>query len=264
MRINKTTGLCALGVMSSALFLTTSQAAAQDWEWKVAPYLWGVTTSMDLYVNDNQVIGTELDFSDIVDKLDFAIQARIEGRKDKWGFFFDATWLDTGDSLTLSEAGNPALDGTDLKTDLGMALVETGGFYRPSGEAHGFDLLFGVRVISADIDIDVTVPEQPTETVSSSDTLTDGYIGARFIAPLSDHWAMSVRGDIGAGDTDLSWSATAMFAYEFGQNNNYGFLFGYRHLVLEFESTFSALGENFDSELDLTMSGPVVGFMFKF
>ena len=56
MRVNKLSGLCAAGFVIGALCLPADRAAAQDWDWMVTPYLWGTTTSADLYINDNQVI----------------------------------------------------------------------------------------------------------------------------------------------------------------------------------------------------------------
>ena len=259
MLIYKTSSMCALGFVMSATFIPAQDIAAQDWEWMVTPYVWGSGTSVDIFANDNQLIGGELDFSGLVDKIDFAGLVHVEGRKGNFGLLFDLIYMDTGDSVTLS--GRPLLpDGTIIATDARTTLIELGGFYRPSGEQHGFDLLFGARVMDMSVDLDITVPTPATERVSSSDTLTDGFLGMRYSAPLAENWFMSVRGDAGTGDSDLSWNASAIVGYTFGKNKQYDFLFGYRHFVVELKDTV----EDVRIEVDLTMSGPAIGFAFNF
>ncbi len=130
---------------------------AAEWEWVLTPYLWGSDTSVDVFVNDEPVIGGDLSFSGLIDKLDFAAQIHFEGRRGKGGFFLDTTYLDTGDSLITE--GRPLLpDGTEVRTDTKTVMVEAGGTIRPGGETHGFDLLFGVRITDTDMTIDITPP----------------------------------------------------------------------------------------------------------
>jgi len=93
-------------------------------------YLWGSDTSVDVFVNDEPVIGGDLSFSGLIDKLDFAAQIHFEGRRGKGGFFLDTTYLDTGDSLITE--GRPLLpDGTEVRTDTKTVMVEAGGTIRP-------------------------------------------------------------------------------------------------------------------------------------
>lgn len=249
------------GISVLALGAATNEAVAGEWEWTLAPYLWGSDISLDVRVNDEEVIGSDLEFSDLLDKLDFAAQVHFEGRRDKLGFFVDLTTLSTSDSLTTA-ARPPLPGGTLIETGTDMLLIETAGFYRPSGGSAGLDLLFGLRYTDLDVEIDVTLPDPPggSPRIESAETLTDGFVGLRYSAPFARNWMLLLRGDVGAGDSDLALNASAYVGYQFGQRDQFSVLGGYRYLSIEYDSTAngSAL------ELEQTMSGPALGFAFRF
>ena len=58
---------------------------------------------------------------------------------------------------------------------------------------------------------------------------------------------------------DLTLNGQAFFKYQIGQSGRYGLLLGYRYMNLEIKERV----EGVDIETDLTYSGPVFGFMFK-
>ena len=79
-------------------------------------------------------------------------------------------------------------------------------------------------------------------------------IGVRHIKPLSDKWTLSVRGDVATGDTDFSWNVAVGLGRHFGDSGTLELL--YRHLNMEAE--LGAL------DLEFTLSGPVIGYTFRF
>jgi hypothetical protein len=255
----RTSRIISLLILAGAL-VAGSPAGAQEREWLVAPYLWGADTSLDVLIRDESALGGDLSFSDLVDKLDFALQLRVETRKDTFGLIFDLTYLDTGDSFE-SEADPPLPASATISTDATMTMIEAAGFYRPSGESYGLDVLFGARVIDLGVDTEI-VPPAPLDpiTVDASASLLDGFLGLRYIAPIGKNWVFTLRGDAGAGDSDLSWNASALFGYRFGENGKYNVLLGYRHFSVEYEESDQGL----PIEVDVTMSGPQVAFAFVF
>jgi hypothetical protein len=212
-------------------------------------------------VNDEPVIGADVGFSDLLDKLDFAAQGHFEGRRGKAGFLLDLTYLSLSDSGTTGPRP-PLPGGTTVDTDVDTTLFEAAGFYRPLGESHGLDLLLGVRVMDFEQTLDIALPSPSTVStrVDVSETYTDGFAGLRYRAPLSANWSLVLRGDVGAGDTEFTWNAVATAAYGFGATGRNTLLFGYRHLEIELEGSDSAA----DVETELTMSGPIAGFAFRF
>lgn len=259
MNITRKISLIVVGLLIVGLSAVPAQA--DEWEWMVVPYLWGETTSLDVHANDDPIIGGEMTFSDLLDKLEFAFQIHFEGRRGKGGFFADYTTLSLSDLTTL-EANPPFPGGTQVDSEVDVVLFEAAGFYRPSGEAHGVDWLLGVRVVDLDMVLDITLPppavQQPR--VGVGETFTDGFAGVRYSTPLGENWNIALRGDIGAGDSELTWNASAYFGWQFGQRDQFSLLFGYRHLDMEFETT----GNNIQVTTDMVMSGPAAGFGFLF
>jgi hypothetical protein len=258
----KTPGITAVALLICGLATVPSSANAAEWQWALVPYVWGTAIGADVYVNDDPIIGADIGFDDILDKTDFAAQLHFEGQRGKAGFFMDVTYLNLGSSQTTS-ARPPLPGGTQVGSDLRTTLFEAAGFYRLSGDTHGLDLLFGARVIDLDLTVDFALPPPLTGTrrIATSETLTDGFAGLRYSTPFAERWMFTGRADVGAGDSDLSWSASAYLGYAVGKQRRNLILFGYRHLALEFKGT---TGGGQRVETDMTMSGPAAGFAFRF
>jgi len=247
-------------LMTIVLLGASGPSLADDREWIVTPYLWGADTSLDMLVRDDPVFSGDLDFSDLVDKLDFAFQIHVETRKDGLGFFFDGTLLETSDDIQ-SSAAPPLPGSTTIDTGAEVTILEAGGFYRPSGQPYGFDMMLGVRSIDLDIDVTLTPPSPlDARVIDGSASLVDGFIGLRYSAPLGGNWVVSLRGDVGAGDSDLTYNLSGLLGYGFGADDRYTLLFGYRHFTVEYEESDGG----FPIEVDMTMSGPELGFAFRF
>jgi hypothetical protein len=141
------------------LTIFANAAHANNWEWAFTPHLWASDITADVSINDEPVIGADVSFSDVLDSLEFAAQLHFEGRRGKGGFLFDVTFMNLGDTRT--GVAHPPLSGdTTVRADLKQTLVEAGGFYRLSEEARGLDILFGVRVIDYEMDLDITLPHR--------------------------------------------------------------------------------------------------------
>ena len=75
---------------------------------------------------------------------------------------------------------------------------------------------------------------------------------------LTDGISLRLRGDIGAGGSDLTWSALA--GIEFRLNQTASFEFGYRALDTDY-----ATGSGPDRfEYDVLLHGPYVGLTLSF
>jgi len=77
---------------------------------------------------------------------------------------------------------------------------------------------------------------------------------ARATAQLSDRWGLMLRGDGSFGDSEGGYNASAIFQYHTGGGL---WALGYRYMSVE-------LGTGSGESLDLTLSGPIVGYVFKF
>lgn len=261
MHIIRTLSLSTMSLLLGGLTVVLP-ASAEDWNWSVVPYAWATDIGLDLFVNDDPVVGADISFSDLMEKRDAAMQLHFEGQRGRGGFFFDVTYLGVS-SAQATGARPPLPGGTQIESELDSTLAEAGGFYRLSGDTQGLDLIFGARMLDLDITVDFALPPPLTGTqrLSGGDTLMDGFAGLRFSTSFAERWEFMARGDLGAGDSDLAWNASAYFGYAVGKEPQNLILFGYRHLQLEFEES-SGGGQGV--ETDLTFSGPAIGFAFRF
>jgi hypothetical protein len=235
------------------LSLTTpSLSAAQEAEWLVAPYLW----FSDVTLDQSSGASGGISASDLLDKTDSAGMIRVEAARNRWGFTVDYVWVAVSDNATIPL---PLPLGTNVIAELDVSMVELGGFFRPSGEDRGVDYLFGLRNINVDKTLLATpVGGGPTQRFDGDSDFTDVYAGARYLHRFNNNWDLNLRGDYSFGDSEGTWNLLASVGYRF--NQHFALNLGYRHLAIEFEDNVSGGVETTDIEL----SGPVLGFLFRF
>lgn len=256
----------AVAVLSLCLWLPASESEAKgDWEWTLVPYLWASDIGMEVKIAGEPALDTDVAFGDLLDKVELAFTVHFEGRKSKGGFLLDITAIGLSNEVTLSGgSGSPAPpDGTVVKADIDLAIVEVGGFYRPRGEKTGLDILFGIRYIGFDQEIDITLPfppDMPINTkVESAPSLTDGFIGLRYSGTMGKKWGYAIRGDIATGGTEQTLNGIIGFSYQIGKSGRYALRLGYRYMTMEIEEDEGPA----KIETDMTMSGVYAGFVFQ-
>jgi len=224
-----------------------TSAFADDWEWSVTPYGWAINVDLDTGVD--QPSGSTVDFSDLVDNLDFAGQLHLEGRKNRFGFLVDFTNLQLSDRTSQGQF--------ELDTDTTVSLLEAAAIFSLADGTPRTEVLLGVRSLKLDLKVKLesSGPLGFTQRVSEDVTLTDIMAGIRYVAPLSDKWTVVVRGDVATGDTDFTWNASAIVGYQIGKSST--LQFGYRYLNIEFD-------EQGPLDPEMTISGPEVGITFNF
>jgi hypothetical protein len=229
--------------------------AKKKWEWTIVTYFWAADMSVDVAIDNVPVIGEDIRAKDLIDKVEVVVPVHVEGRRGKGGGFLDLSYMELADKLSVP-------DGPSIDADLAQILLEAGGFYRLKGGDSGLDVLFGVRVFEVDLDMDIAAPppDDLQTRVDVSETLTDGFVGLRHSGPIGKKWSYGVRGDIGAGDTDLALNGILRFVYQFGQTGKYSLSLGWRYQKFELEEEDD--GTRVDT--DIIMSGPGVGFLMRF
>lgn len=240
-------------ILTSALVAATfapKAQAASDWDWLVAPYLWAPSISTDLRTTTppNGGLASDVDFSDIIDKIEGAFEIHIEGQGEQFGVLADFTYIGLGDSRNFTRFNS--------KSDLDSILLDAAVVWSPgAGSYAGWELFGGLRYIDIDgsLRLDPVNPAIPSTTIDFGDSYTDFLLGTRYLWKLSDRWGMALRADTSFGDTEGTWSASATASYA---TTHGAWLFGYRHMSVEFETG--------SSNTDLILSGLQVGYGFKF
>ena len=82
---------CSL--LGGALISTVSMSPAQAWDNDLTIYAWGAGITGKATLNGQTVPTgpTEVDFEDILEKLEMAFMGHYEGMADTWGFGVDLT-----------------------------------------------------------------------------------------------------------------------------------------------------------------------------
>lgn len=210
--------------------------AAEPWSFHLTPYVWAAGMDGTIGVAGRD-LSVDASFSDLVDFVDTGGAIRFEARKGRWGGFADYFAVTLEDDQTLPI-------GT-IRTESKQRIVEAGATYRI---ADRIELLGGLRYQSLENDIDFPLIGRR----SSDDSWTDGFVGARWTPVASDKWAVWLRGDIGAGQSDVTWLASAGAGYRF--NKTVGALIAYRHLQTDYEDG--------DFKWDIAQTGLGVGIDF--
>lgn len=230
-----------------ALCAPASFAASDDsgWTWTATPYIWATSIKADF--NDSAPVSDPSpDFSDIMDKFDGGFLGHLEAQSDRWGMYADIIYLGLADTR---DRPNFSID-----ADLDSTIFEVAGVWSPDETRYqGFEVIGGIRYFDVELKLDAN-PVNPSLTGRNTGFdkgFTDALIGARYTVPLSDTWALSMRGDASFGDTEGSWSASGLLRWKLGSG---ALVFGYRYLDVE-------LKPGADS-FDLTLYGPEIGYAF--
>jgi len=253
-------------VFSAGFFVLPKQSVAADLEWTIAPYLWASDVGLDITVNNDPVIGTNVPFNDLVDKLDGAFMLHLEMKGDRFGTMFDSIYIKLADNAVVPVGpGGPILGDVLVSTDLTLTLYEFAAFYRFGSNAPGssaFDILAGVRQVDIDQNLAIVLPGPGMTPVGASIDIseTDFIIGGRLAGSFNDRWSYRIRADYGSGGTEGTINALAAVGYTFGQTGLFSLELGYRYFDLELKK--DADGSLLES--DLTMSGPMLGLVFRF
>ena len=232
------------GALLSGCF--TGDAQAQQWQWTIAPYAWGISTRVDSRFSDAP--GGQSRFDDILDTFDGGFQLHAEGLGGAWGGFADFTYLGLSDARERS--------GFHTETDFDTRLFELAALWHPEARRDvGLDLFAGLRY--ADFDFTARLfpanPQLPVVDEHSAHTYSDLMLGARYTWALSERWRFTVRGDSSWGQTDGTWNASMVARYRMRTGE---WLFGYRYLQAD-------LGDHGDS-IHVTVDGPEIGYGFRF
>ena len=126
----------------------------------------------------------------------------------------------------------------------GWEIVDTGSTQ--------IEVVGAARYLAMDVDIKFHLEPVSEEKESDSASNWDGVVGLRGRTDLSDRWYLTYYADVGAGDSDLTWQASAGINYRFQALD---VTLGYQHLEWEFDDQLLD---------DLEMSGPALGVKFFF
>jgi opacity protein-like surface antigen len=223
---------------------------ASGWQFAVTPYLWAPMISAEIDPVQDGSVDMDTSFTDILSNLKFAFMGAFDVRHERFVMLGDIIFLHVG-----SEADGPAgfvETDVDLATFIGTAAAG----YRVVDEGPLFvDLFAGGRLTSIDAEIELAGPLQSVEEDRSKTSLAP-VVGARFRAPLGERWGLAAYGDLGGFGltSDLTWQLMGTVQYDI--SNHWRVAAGYRHVAAKIDKG--------DTDIKLTLSGPIIGFSYRF
>jgi hypothetical protein len=234
-------------LLAGILLVGASLAQAEDsdadsgWQFAIAPYLWAAD------VGGKTQAGSSIDisFDDIVDNLESALMVSFEARKNKWMILADYLYLDV--------AASKQVGPLPITMNLRSKVVHLAGGYNLYQEKSRLDLIFGVRNLDLDLGLSTVIMGTPVSG-SQSGNILDGIIGVKGQLGLSKRWYLPYYVDIGTGDSDFSWQATAGASFRAAKWVDLALV--YRHLEWD-------LGKD-KLAAELNLSGPAFGAIFRF
>ena len=225
----------------------------EGWNYRSTIYLWGANLTANLPGTDNDPVP----FYKLLDHLKMGFMGTFQARKDKWSFNLDVIYMDVQDKVSRS-FDIPQEGQVDLrvKADLkGLVMTPNVGYAIVDSDKSRVELLGGLRYL----DLSLKANLKANDTVLLDGKVSrgdwDGIIGVRATLFLNEKWYLPLYGDIGTGDSDVTWQLGAGFGYRFDKVN---VTVAYRYLKYEFDSGSNAILDN------LTMKGPALGFSFYF
>jgi hypothetical protein len=260
------THLKAAALTAALVVFVPVETDAADWEWTVAPYVWATEVGLDVAINDDPVIGASVSFKDLLKTVEATFMGHFEGQGETFGVFGDTLYLhSTKQTTTTVGPGGPLSGDVDVGVDLKMGIYELGGIYR-FGNADTdnveFNILLGARIIVADQTLEI-MPPGPASTLITRNldvSETDVLLGGRLLGKFNDKWGYNLRADVSRGGSDGTFNALAAAEYSFGETGLFSLNFGYRYMSIELKKESGGV----TTDTELSLSGPFVGFVFRF
>jgi hypothetical protein len=253
----KNIGKFALLTISLNLSVVTSQMvvaaepSADDWQQSLVLYLWLPTLDGQLKYPLDEGTSASLDASEILDALDMTFMGAYEARKDKWSFIGDVIYLNLGDDKNRDTLG---YSNVDLKLK-GWQIGLYGGYNLLQNDKSSLDLTAGIRYLGIETEAKLSSDQLPLPdlNLSRDADLWDGVIGLRGRFNINDNWYVPYYGDIGAGDSNMTWQVMGGIGYQADWGDT---LLIYRYLEWDQD----------DDELlqDLSFGGPALAVKFNF
>ncbi len=240
-----------LAILALAAALLAAPVRGAAGELNFTPYVWipGV----------NGTIGTGGGDTGLGDRVsvDFDPEYRIGGamlnfswREQRFTAFGDWTYANV---RATSPSPFGALYSEVSGQIIGNVAQVFSGYMVLEGNGMTLDAFVGGRVYGITGRLGLEPGAAAEAKLSSNEVWLDAAAGLRFNAIVARSWVAHLRGDIGAGGSNLTWQAYAAGGYQFSWG---ALLAGWRHLYVD-------KGEG-SLRLRLSLSGPVIGVNLSF
>lgn len=217
--------------------------ASDSWEYSASVYMWIAGMGGET-ANGEEI---DVDFSDILDNLEFTFMGTFGAQKGKWGLLADIIYMDLE-----SDVNTPG--GHLTNVEMKSWIITPAVTYRVmESDGANLDILAGARYLYMKTSLEFDTPA----SLSVSDGVWNGIVGVRGKYDINEKWYMQGHLDVGTGDTDMTWQAFAGVGYKY---ESFDLVAGYRYLEWSFDDGDTGGGVY----NELTVNGPIIGARFYF
>ncbi|MBS9718845.1 hypothetical protein ACFFUT_03575 [Pseudohalocynthiibacter aestuariivivens] len=212
----------------------------------VTGYLWasGLNGTESLF--GLPTVDVDLNFSDLLNSLDFAAAGVIHVRRDRFGFLGELNYVKLSGGAT--GPGGIVTGSFETKSFFALAAVT----YRAAEADWGnVDLIGGLKYFRLENTVALS---PPPVTASDSENWVDVTIGAKGRFFLSPDWSVTTWAMVGAGGSDLSWDVLGAVDYQI--NPKWSVSVGYRATGVDYTSP--------QFSYDMVQSGPTLALTARF
>ncbi len=224
--------------------------APSEWQYDAVLYGWLAGLQGTIGFGDAVEEPVEAEFDDLLGYLDFALAGRFEARNSSWMVETDISYTNLGakrDAQVEDET-------VSVELDIVQWIVEVGGGYRVTEELL---ILLAGRYYLLDTGL-TSSSVAGGQTGEADQGWGDIYVGARYSKVFGEKWFASIRGDIGAGGSDLALFGEIGFGYRF--SDLVSAAVGWRVLSLD----YTADSESHYFKYDVVENGLGVALGFSF
>lgn len=240
-------GLTLLATEAAAQ--STTQSPSEDWQFQFVPYLWGSGVDGQVGVGA-RTADIDASFRNILSHLHFAAMGLGEAQRGKFVAMADAFYTDLR-----GQRATPGPLFSSVRPEQRMFILTPEAGYRIRETAGGtIDVVGGIRLWHMRTELQFQPGLLPGINVQGSRNWVDAIAGVRARKELPKRWWAGAYGDLGAGGSDFTYQVIGTAGLDF--HKHYAVTFGYRVLNVDYDK------DNF--LMDTTMTGPLVGFTFKF
>jgi hypothetical protein len=267
-------------LLAASATVTPAQAVAEPivaegtrgaggWQFGALVYFYYADVGAKATLPNGTASDVTVDARDLLNNLKFAVLGTFEARKDRWGLFSDLIYMDVGQfrsrfhDLTIGRVGLPADVSASVNFDLKSIVWTVAGSYRAVAQpAAALDLIAGARLLDTKVRLDYTLngnigPIPAPERAGNSEAkehYIDGVVGlkGRMAFGTDLRWFIPYYGDVGTGDSDLTWQVMSGLGYAFKWGEIVG---AWRYVDYRFKSDSPIDSENFN--------GPLVGVAIR-
>jgi len=241
-----------VGVILTLISTPTWAQESDNWDWKIAPYLWAVNLDGEIAIGE---ITQDIDvsFSDILSDFELGGAVYAEVGKGNNAFHIDYTYIRTRPDPTPLPTP-PFQEGAELASKMTINIFEAAYNYRWNG-ADGPALVLGTRLL----DIKMRMNVGNLTTITSGPDWWDYFVGVKTHNAISEKWDFDFYGTIGTGGSDLPWTLQGMFGRRYSNGNRLGL--GVRVWGIDYSEGEGLRGEF--TALDATFFGLMIGYEFN-